>query len=248
MISSGGSGPEGFAGIVYKYIKMHAGRSKRRSDRFFVWHPDTSWHSAFYDMVTKNPLPASFCGESDDLDRLCISIKAFRQLMRAENRGDEALDCHILIPSWYDIKLDSPLHFPDELLPMRIIGPTHDGGRALVSFNLPHAQGGLSLEGVDNIFNPKLLSRDNAEAVGTGIAISGVISSGLAGSGLGIGAAGLLGIVASPVSILVVAPLFVGSLCFGAAAGEEVVHVVADMLSNKPARILGSYETIQVGA
>ncbi|PNP39646.1 hypothetical protein TGAMA5MH_08464 [Trichoderma gamsii] len=65
---------------------MEVGKSQYKDDCFFVWHPDTSWHPAFYAKVKETPLPATFMGESDCLDRLCIAMKAIRQGMKEQGK------------------------------------------------------------------------------------------------------------------------------------------------------------------
>ncbi|KAM0458336.1 hypothetical protein ACHAPV_006148 [Trichoderma viride] len=100
---------------------MEAGRCHYKKDCFVVWHPDTLWHPAFYAKVKDTPLPSTFMGESDCLDRLCIAIKTIRKGMRKQDRDPKkAPTFHVLIPSWYNIAITEPLHFPDELLPLRL--------------------------------------------------------------------------------------------------------------------------------
>lgn len=137
LTSSSGAGKSGFADVVYNFVSMEAGRCHYKKDCFVVWHPDTLWHPAFYAKVKDTPLPSTFMGESDCLDRLCIAIKTIRKGMRKQDRDPKkAPTFHVLIPSWYNIAITEPLHFPDELLPLRLVGSKQDGGKPLVSFIL----------------------------------------------------------------------------------------------------------------
>ncbi|RMI99762.1 hypothetical protein CDV36_015976 [Fusarium kuroshium] len=236
LISSGGSGPDGFAGVVHKFVAMHIRQNKSPDDRFFLWHPDTSWHPAFYDLMTGHPLPTSFWGESDDLDKLCISMKAIRQAMRDEGSGAQDAVFHLLIPAWYGINLVMPLHFPDDLLPLRLVGPTH--GKALVTFNLPAAQAHLSLDGVDNVLDPHG-SNEIAEAAGS---LSGFVY------GVGGSTAVVMGCCAcDPGAIL---PVFLmmgwGASLVATDGLTGPALAVEEMLQEEPARILGSNERLRM--
>lgn len=123
-----------------------AGRSQYKDDCFFVRHPDTWWHLAFYAKVKETPLPAICMGESDCLDRLCIAMKAIGQGMKEQGKDSSKVPTfHILIPAWYNITVTEPVHFPDEMLPLRLVGPKHDGGKPLVLFALPRPQADLTL-------------------------------------------------------------------------------------------------------
>ncbi|EHK15341.1 uncharacterized protein TRIVIDRAFT_64744 [Trichoderma virens Gv29-8] len=182
LTSSGGAGKSGFAEIVYNFVDMEAGRAQYKNDCFFVWHPDTSWHPAFYAKAKDTPLPATFLGESDCLDRLYIAMKALRQGMREQGNDPSDVTFHVLIPSWYNITLTDPLHFPDEVLPLRLVGPKHDGSKPLVSFVLPHPQTALTLQAVANIFEEKPLDRDTAE----NIQMTTIVTSSLGTSAAGV--------------------------------------------------------------
>lgn len=167
LISSGGSGPDGFAKVVYDFAQLHMKKPGEDNHRFFLWHPDNSWHGAFESILKDKPLDASFCAYSDDLDRLCVCMKTARQ---AQSQSPN-LVFHLLIPAWYPITITEPLHFPDELQPLRVEGSRHGGGIPQVSFNLPAAQKGL-LDGIANILDP--LSK-NSIATGAAIA-TGIVA------------------------------------------------------------------------
>lgn len=242
--SSGGAGSNGFAQVVYNFVAMEANKSQYANDRFFVWHPDTSWHPAFYAMVKKDPLPAAFLGESDCLDKLCIAMKAFRQGMREQGEDPADIGFHVLIPSWYNISLSDPLHFPDEILPLRLVGPKHDGGKPLVSFVLPHQQRGLNLLGVSNTYEERPLDPGTAEGLG----IFSIMSSSFGGFvtasfGAEMALAGLA-IAGGPLVPLIVVPMVCGGVAGGAYAGWQVKDAIEENLSYDRARVLGSHDLV----
>ncbi|KAJ6789731.1 hypothetical protein PWT90_06243 [Aphanocladium album] len=70
LTPSSGAGSDGFAEVMYNIVAMEAAKTQFARDHFFVWHPDTSWHPAFYAKLRQSPLPITFRGESDCLDRL----------------------------------------------------------------------------------------------------------------------------------------------------------------------------------
>jgi hypothetical protein len=72
-----------------------AGRSRYINDCFFVYHPDTWWHLAFYAKVKETPLPSTFMGESDCLDGLCIAMKAIGQGIREQGEDMVFIFPHI---------------------------------------------------------------------------------------------------------------------------------------------------------
>ncbi|KAL7901520.1 hypothetical protein HDV63DRAFT_395051 [Trichoderma sp. SZMC 28014] len=214
LTSSGGAGKGGFAEVVHNFVSMEAGRGQYKDDCFFVWHPDTSWHPAFYAKVKEMPLPATFMGESDSLDRLCIAMKAIRQGMKEQGKDPEkTCTFHILIPAWYNIAVTDPLRFPDEILPLRLVGPKHDGGKSLVSFVLPQPQADLTLQAIGNNFVEKPLDPDTAEGMTKVITGLSEMGGGLGGGIAGLAAAAGLGIIASPLALVVAYPLVIGGAC-----------------------------------
>ncbi|KAF6827221.1 hypothetical protein CMUS01_09105 [Colletotrichum musicola] len=151
LTSSGGAGPDGFASVVHGFAKLHiqkdqgGGKENEEKHMFFMWHPDKTWHWRFQELLEEKPLPTAFCAYSDDLDCLCALMKEARQAL--PNRPSPVI-FHLLMPAWYKIEVKEPLHFPDELQPLGVVGMRHDGS-PLVTFNLPVAQPGL----LDGIFN-----------------------------------------------------------------------------------------------
>lgn len=242
LTSSGGAGKNGFAEVVYNFVNMEAGRGQYKDDCFFVWHPDTSWHPAFYAIVKQTPLPATFMGESDSLDRLCIAMKAIRQGMKEQGKDpDKTPTFHILIPAWYNIAITDPLRFPDEILPLRLVGLKHDGGKPLVSFVLPRPQANLTLQAIGNNFVEKLFDRNTAEHITVmTVETASLVGGGLVGSYAGLAVAAGLGIAASPLASVVIVPLFIGGGIGGLYSSRDVMISVVDSLSNKRARVLGS--------
>lgn len=210
LASSGGSGELGFARTVYSFISMHIMKATGTNDLFFLWHPDTSWHPVFYDMIAEKPLPESYCGESDNLDKLCILMKTIRQIMGPTGKKPVF---HLLIPAWYGIPWSEAARFPDEILPLHVVGPTHHMGRPLVSFNLPCVQHNLQLENISNCFD------EQEEGEGSSLLVLG----GVAGVAVSLATGPAGGFAGLPASV--------AAICAGMGAGSG---------TPKMARILGS--------
>lgn len=242
LTSSGGAGESGFAEVVYNFVSMEAGKTKYKygNDYFFIWHPDTSWHPAFYAKVKDAPLPATYLGKSDCLDRLCTAMKTIRQSIRQQGKDPSGVTFHVLIPSWYNIALMDPLRFPDEVLPLRLVGPKHDGGKPLVSFVLPHPQRTLALQAIGNLFEEEALDPSTVKALGAATMISSVTGGSLAGTVVGNMAIVGLGIASSPLALLITAPLCWGGSFAGFVAGASIRQRMEERWSSKRARVLGS--------
>ncbi|EXJ84794.1 hypothetical protein A1O3_05466 [Capronia epimyces CBS 606.96] len=200
---SGSGGPDGFAKHVHDFIKEKIGviqEAERDNHRFFVYHPDTNWYPAFYRLIIETPLPPTFCAKSDDLDTLCRYMQEVRaQLKRESGRGKDII-FHLLIPSWYSISFEEPLHYPDCLQPFKVEGRKHKR-KEYVRFNLPAAPAGL-LDGVANVLDPKGWNKV-AEGVSTATTLPTVgwgINGACLAAGLGLGSLTGLGmLVAIPV-------------------------------------------------
>jgi hypothetical protein len=238
LTSSGGAGKSGFAEVVYNFVDMEAGRGQYKDDCFFIWHPDTSWHPAFYAKVKETPLPSTFIGESDSLDQLCIAMKAIRKGMREQGKK-KMPTFHILISSWYNIAVMEPLHFPDKLLPLRLVGPKHDGGKPLVSFVLPRPQAELTVQAVGNNYEEKVFSPD----MKMGVAVATTASSWMAYVGTVVAVAGTATsvVLASPVAMPALVGTYYATVLAGKAAGERL----ADILCDTRPRVLGSHSRLR---
>ncbi|OAP56317.1 hypothetical protein AYL99_09496 [Fonsecaea erecta] len=234
---SGSGGPDGFAKHVYDFVKERIGvirKAERDNHRFFVYHPDTDWHPAFYRLITETPLPLTFCAKSDDLDKLCQYMQEVRaQLKRESGRGQDII-LHLLIPSWYSISFKRPLHFPDCLQPFKVEGQKHKL-KEYVEFNLPAAPASL-LDGVANVLDPKGLNKI-AAGVSTATTLPVVgwgINGACAAVGVGLGTlTGLGALVTIPVWVCTAMP----AMSVAAPAIQETVY---DALCEEAPRVLGS--------
>ncbi|KAJ6783735.1 hypothetical protein PWT90_08624 [Aphanocladium album] len=239
LTSSGGSGKDGFAEVVHNFVAMEAAKEQFANDHFFVWNPDTSWHPAFYAKLRQSPLPSTFRGESDSLDRLCVAMRALRQAFREQDGNGTSAPSpatfHILMPSWYNINMTESLHFPDYILPLRLVGATHDGGNPLVTFVLPRPQLGLTLHGVGNAYEEKSLCPTAANIVVGASAVTACLGSFAGGcaTAVAVAAAGPL----APLAYVIVA----GS---GIAMAMPVLGKLEAALIDEPPRILGSHERL----
>ncbi|KAF5962534.1 hypothetical protein FBULB1_14074 [Fusarium bulbicola] len=230
LVSSGGFGPDGFARVVHGFVQLQIKRHHGDDHRFFVWHPDTTWHWRFQQLMEDEPLPPTFCAYTDDLDCLCACMKAARESLPKDSK----VTFHLVIPAWYEIQVKVPLHFPDELQPLRIVGPKH-GGKELVSFNLPAANPNL-LDDVANVLDPEGCdSKANGAAAATWLIGGGLGFNGAClAAGIGLGAVTGLG-------MLVTVPVWWGSMAtLGAPVAIKATDAVVEMLREEPARILGS--------
>ncbi|KAG9508282.1 hypothetical protein J7337_001846 [Fusarium musae] len=230
LASSGGSGPDGFARVVHGFVQLQMRRHSGDDHRFFVWHPDTTWHWRFQQLMEEEPFPPTFCAYTDDLDCLCACMKAARESLP----NDSKVTFHLVIPAWYEIQVKVPLHFPDELQPLRIVGPKH-GGKELVSFNLPAANPNL-LDDVANALDPQGCNSKANMAAGATWLIGGAWGVNGACLAAGIGLGGVTGL-----GMLIAVPVWWGSMAtVGAPITFKATDAVVEMLREEPARILGS--------
>ncbi|KAH6972609.1 hypothetical protein EDB80DRAFT_693501 [Ilyonectria destructans] len=209
LVSSGGSGPDGFARVVYGFMQLHMKKHSGDGHQFF-----------------------------NDLDSLCACMKVARRSLAV----DSQVVFHLLIPAWYEIYVKVPLHFPDELQPLRIVGPKH-GGKPLVSFNLPRAQN-YSLDGISNVLDPEGCNTKAEIATGVTFLVGGGLGTNGAclAAGLGIGAMTGLG-------ALIAMPFWLGSfITVGAPVAATAAGALDEMLREEPPRILGSDIQLEVDA
>lgn len=166
--AQGSGGPDGFAQHVYDLIRMRIDEVGNLQDhRFFVSHRNTDWYPAFHKLIKQRQLPVSFCARSDNLDGIVLSMLSMREHLTA-TLGDERskeITFHLLMPTSKSVYFEAPLHFPDDLAPLRVEGEISNG-QADVHMNLPRAPKDL-LHGVENVLGSELRT---AVARGTGTA------------------------------------------------------------------------------
>jgi hypothetical protein len=246
----GSSGDYGFARHVYDFVQMKIDGVEDDDEKhhcFFVYHPDTNWYPAFRRLVRQNPLPPSFCGKSDNLDKLCQYMQSLRESntpvdIKADKKARDEIKVntifHVLIPAWAPIAILEPLHFPQDLQPLLVEGLCHQG-RPYVALNLPAAPRHL-LNGVLNVLDP---SQANARAeIVSGL--TAVVASGWGANGaalaLGMGVASIVG--GGP---FVFIPLWIaGGFTTMPVVGEYVQRTVYESLAEERPRVLGSNDRI----
>jgi hypothetical protein len=232
LAAAGGSGPDGFAQVAYGYVRSHLRRYPDKGHMFFLFHPSSTWHWRFEELVEANPLPPSVGAISHNLDQLCLCMQAVREQLGHEKQQTVF---HLLIPTWYPVTLDMPLHFPDEVLPLHIVG-FREGGKALVAFNLPAKQETLVLEDVDNNIDPHG-QRLRAEIAGCATWLIGggwVINGACLAAGVGLG-------VVTGLGPLIAVPVWFGSqVSVGAPIAAKSAAMVRDALTEEKPRILGT--------
>lgn len=160
LTAQGGAGRYGFAQTVYwdivRSVKEteHDGPEKHR---FFIYHPDNDWYGSFQEMIQKEgPLPGTFCSKSNSLDSICLAMLRHREALSGTADGRDVV-FHLLMPAYYPFTVSEPLHFPDELQPLRIRGMTNKGG-PVFTLNLPAAPPGM-LDGINNSHDPGWLNK-----------------------------------------------------------------------------------------
>ena len=240
ILVSGSGGPEGAAKFVYEFIEMRIEETEGENHRFFVYHPDTVWCPHFYKMIKDKPLPPTFCAKSDDLDKICRYMQSCRKELNDEKRCGKDVVFHLLIPAYGKISIKEPLHFPDDLQPLRVEG-TKFKGEGLVKINLPVAPKNL-LYGVDNYLDPKWQNKtaDIAAAattlVGTGWGVNGLCLA------LGVGLGAFTGLGA-----LVTIPVWFSTASYSMPIAADAIHgAVHDSIREAPPRILGSNTRLDI--
>lgn len=229
LLVQGSQCEDGFAKHVYQYVKMRIDENGGGEHRFFVFHPDTNWYPSFHTMIRSNPLPATFCAKSDNLDQLCRFM-----LQHREDVGPD-VTFHLLIPAWSPVTITEPLHFPEGLGSLSVEGLSHKG-RAYVSLNLPAAPVGL-LHGVANVVDP-------TGANGTAALVAGAVTLPTVGWGIngaclafGVGVASL-----TPLGPLLAIPIWCGTAVPAMmAAAPAIQSTIYESLREDRARILGSH-------
>ncbi|TEA13182.1 hypothetical protein C8034_v005022 [Colletotrichum sidae] len=230
----GASGPHGLARPLYGIVKRYMEKHQGKGHRFYLWHPDNIWHWRFDELLSATPLPNTFDAYSDDLHALVNVMKAARQALPEKHRSGVVF--HLVIPAWYKIELAMPLHFPDELMPLRLVGPKSSGGKPSVIVNLPRSQEDLVFDGVANVLDPNGYTTKAEIAYGATVLVGGGwgVNGACMAAGAGLGALTGLGAV-------IMVPVWLGGfVTVGHCAMVTISEKVRDCLREEEARILGS--------
>lgn len=240
---SGAGGPDGFAQPVYDLINMKINdidQEDRNNHRFFVFHDSTNWHPAFNRLTRENPLPPEFVNPpSESLDLICLFMREVRQNLTAQDqqRG-KAIIFHLLIPSWSKLHIKTPLHFHEDLYPLKIEGLKH-GGKDQVELNLPAAPPGL-LHDIANVIDPYNWNKI-ARGASVGITLP-TVGWGVNGACLGLGV--LVGTFTG-IGVVAAVPIWWGTGLW--AMGKTAIymdHAIYDSLCEEAPRVLGSTERL----
>ncbi|KAJ5381345.1 uncharacterized protein N7496_003773 [Penicillium cataractarum] len=240
---SGGGGSDGFARPVYDFIQKSINdidQTTRDNHRFFVFHPDTNWYGAFHRLIRENPLPPEFCAKADNLDTTCLFMQDIRTSLAEQSDHGKDIIFHLLIPSWYSLAIEEPLHFPDSLYPLRVEGEKHKR-KELVQLNLPAAPAGL-LHGVANVLDPKGLNKiaAGASVVTTLPGVGWGVNGACLALGLGIGTITGLG-------AFVAVPIWLGTAMPAMSTAAPVIgETVYNALCEEAPRVLGSAERLNM--
>jgi hypothetical protein len=234
---SGCDGPDGFAGHVYEFIRMRIAETEGDNHRFFLYHPDTNWYPKFWKLIQENPLSPTFCAKSDNLDKIVLAMRAAREETQQRNESEDDIVFHLLIPAWSRVQIKEPLHFSDDLQPLRVEGLKHQG-KELVQMNLPAAPKGLLVD-VANVLDPNSANLAADVSMGATWMVGGSAVNG-ACAALGVAAATATGL--GPLMVIGVWwGTCIPSLVYGAPVVLETVH---DAIREDPPRILGSNDRL----
>ncbi|KAI2849466.1 hypothetical protein CBS11350_2008 [Aspergillus niger] len=242
---SGAGGPDGFARPVYDLINKKINEvapTERDDHRFFVYHDATNWHPAFARLTSENPLPPEFINQpGDDLDHMCLFMREVRQtLIRHNPSSGKAIVFHLIIPSWTKLCIKEPVHFPEDIYPLRIEGVKYKG-KEQVELNLPLAPPGL-LHGVANVVDPNGWNKIAAGA-SIGITLPTVgwgVNSVCLGLGLAVGSLTGLGLFAT-------VPIWWGTGGWAMTeTGRLLEPAIYDLLREESPRVLGSNQRVDL--
>lgn len=240
--AQGAAGEYGFAKTVHRHISQRIAETEhqggRNHHRFFVYHPDSNWHAAFFELISQNALPETFCAKSNDLDKICQIMLSYRQVLSDETEDGKDIVFHLLIPAWSNFVITDPLHFPDELQPMHVEGTTNEG-KPYFTFNLPAAPRTL-LHDISNAVDPKGYNTKAVDAGSATFLLGGGSVNGLCFAA-GVGLASVTGL-----GFFVIIPVwFGGNLVARPTILNPMVKAVENAIREDAPRILGSHRRLE---
>lgn len=130
--------------------KIRAHSHSESEHRFYVYNPDTSWHSNFKEILENQPLPDSYGGYSADLDAIFLLMWTNRRtsVETAESGADVIF--HLLVPTYQAYAIDDRLVVGEGLAPLIIKGHRHNGEN-LAFFRFIHLPQNVTLQNVGNL-------------------------------------------------------------------------------------------------
>lgn len=118
----------GFGGYVHRFVRNEMSAFDDNGGHYFyVWHPDTDWHTAFEERQAEHPLGPSFGGYDHDLSTICLRMRADRETLNATTEYGRTAVLHLVIPAYQPIVVDTKFRFARELFPLVVLGARHRG-------------------------------------------------------------------------------------------------------------------------
>lgn len=143
---------KGYGFYVHSLIEaeIRAHSHSNLGHRFYIYNPDTSWHSNFDDVVGNQPLPASFGGYAADLDAIFLLMWANHQTLVESTESGADMIFHLLVPTYQAYAIDDPLVIGGGLGPLVINGHRHNG-KNLAFFRFMRLPEDVTLQHVGNL-------------------------------------------------------------------------------------------------
>ncbi|CAF3520987.1 unnamed protein product [Fusarium graminearum] len=124
----------GFGSYVHRFVRNEMSAfdndevdKEGKHHYFYVWHPDTDWHTAFEEKQAEQPLGPSFGGYDHDLSTICLRMRADREGLKATTEHGLTAVLHLVIPAYQPLVVDTKFMFAEELLPLIVTGARHRG-------------------------------------------------------------------------------------------------------------------------
>jgi hypothetical protein len=213
---------DGFGGYVYNLIKGEIHAKSKEGHYFYVYHPDTVWHSGFENRLGQEPLPASFGGYSNDLEAIFLLMWANRQTrIREDQHAGHKAVFYLLLPAYDVYAINDRLIVDPSVGPLVIKGYTYQS-HCLAHFRFFYIPNNCILQDVGNLHDEDSVKRRNEQEL---LAQRGFIG-GQAGSLGGVLASVLCPLVA-PVAIPVaITSHMVSMSCWGSLCLREMLEDV----------------------
>ncbi|CAG1972699.1 unnamed protein product [Fusarium graminearum] len=124
----------GFGSYVHRFVRNEMSAfdddevdKEGKHHYFYVWHPDTDWHTAFEEKQAEQPLGPSFGGHDHDLSTICLRMRADREGLKATTEHGLTAVLHLVIPAYQPLVVDTKFMFAEELFPLIVTGARHRG-------------------------------------------------------------------------------------------------------------------------
>jgi hypothetical protein len=118
---------------------------------FYVYNPDTVWHTDFEQQLEDELLLEQFSGYSTDLDAIFLLMWTNRRsLIEMDEESSRKAVFHLLLPTCHPYAINDRLIIEQGLGTLVIKGYRY-GGRSLTYFRLYRMLGDIILQDVENL-------------------------------------------------------------------------------------------------